>query len=114
MPQNPTNKAFEAKRLISASMPPNISEADKKKLEAEWEAAAKKRQEAIDLETRTPTKPNLTLKYEVSRFGHLWQGYSVDKRGKRTPLLAAPSIFTSVQDAVADQMVDDVAHGGQK
>ena len=114
MPQNPTHRAFEAKKLISASMPNDISDVDRKVLIAKWEAAAKKRQEAIDKETMIPTKANLILRYELQRFGHHWQGYSLDKRGKRVPLLAAPSLFTSAVDAVADQMTDDAAHGGQR
>jgi hypothetical protein len=106
MPQN-TNKAFEAKKLISASMPINISAADKKKLEAGWDEAAARRNEAVAKEMALPDKHSLVLKYQLQKFGRHWVGYAVDKRGKLIPLLPAPSLFTSACDAVADRMVED-------
>lgn len=106
MPQNAT-KAFEAKKLIDASMPKNISEEDKKKLEAEWAEKARIRNEAIAREVALPVKPTLVLKYQLLKFGRHWNGFATDKRGRLIPLLPAPSLFTSAVDAIGDRMVED-------
>jgi hypothetical protein len=102
-----SNKAFEAKKLISASMPINISKVDKERLLAEWEAKALERQAIIAKEVALPEKPTLVLKYELHKFGRHWNSYSIDKKGKKHALLPAPSLFTSACDAVADRMVED-------
>lgn len=106
MPQN-AHKAFEAKKLIDASMPKNIGEEDKKKLEAEWAEKARLRNEAIAREVALPEKPTLILRYELHKFGRHWNSAAIPKKGKPIYLLPAPSLFTSAVDAIGDRMVED-------
>ena len=106
MPQLAT-RALEQKRVISASLPSNISEVDKKRLEGEWNEKARLRNEAIERETAIPKEASLVLKYEIHKFGRHWMSYA--KHGKHLiPLLLAPSLFTSAQDAISDRMCEDV------
>lgn len=103
MPQIST-KPQEARKIISASIPKNISAVDREKLEKNWNDAAAKRAEAIQKETRIPTEPTIILKYELRKFGRHWNGYARDKKGKLIPLLPAPSLLSSAKDAILDRM----------
>lgn len=107
MPQLPA-KPDEAKKLIDASMPKNISAEARAKLEAAWTESARIRNAAIAREVAVPAKPSLILKYEIHKFGHHWNSFAVDKKGKRVPLMPAPSLFTSACDAITDQILEDV------
>lgn len=106
MPQLPS-RPQEPKKIISAKMPDNISAIDKAVLEAKWNEAARKREESIALETRIPEKPSVTLTYKIMKFGRHWNSYSVDKKGKLTQLLPAPSLFSSAVEAASDKMLED-------
>ena len=100
-------RGLESKRLISASLSPNISDVDKKRLEADWNEKARLRNEAIEKETAVPKVPSLILRYELHRHGRHWMSY-VRHGAKLTPLLLAPSLFISAQDAITDKMAEDV------
>jgi hypothetical protein len=107
MPQ-PAHKAFEAKKLISASMPSNISAEDKAKLEADWAEKARLRNEAVSRETAIPKEASLILKYELHKFGRHWMAYSRNGRQLK-PLLLGPSLFTSAMDAISDKMAEEAS-----
>ena len=100
-------KSPPAKKIISASVPKDISAVDKAALEKKWNDAAKKREENIARETMTPTEPSLTLKYQLKKFGRHWNAYAADAKGKMIPLLNAPSILNSAIDALSDRMSEE-------
>jgi len=106
MPQIST-KPHDAKKLIDASMPKNISAEDKLALEAKWNEAADKRNEAIARETKIPTEPSMTLRYQLRKFGHWWNAYASAPNGKYYPLLNAPSLLSSAMDAITDKMSEE-------
>jgi hypothetical protein len=97
----------EAKKLISASMPPNISAEDKKKLEDDWNEKARLRAEAVARETSISTEPSKILKYELHKFGRHWMSYA-RRNGKLVPLLNGPSLFTSAVEAMDEAVADEV------
>lgn len=88
-------------------MPKNISAADKAGLEADWNKKAHERAAAIARETQVPEIPGLTLRYQLRKFGHHWNSYAMDKNGKYTPLLNAPSLLVSAMDVLNDRMTED-------
>lgn len=94
-------KPQPAKTVIDASMPKNISAADKKALEQSWADQAQKRNDAIARETKIPDLSSLTLGYQLRKFGKHWQAYHKVK-DKFVPILPAPSLLTSAMDAMID------------
>jgi hypothetical protein len=107
MPQIST-RPQDARKVIDAGLPKNISEADRKKLEAGWNQQAADRAAAIAAETRTPTEPSLVLVYELRKFGRHWNAY-VRKNRKLIPLLPAPSLKSSAIDALIYRMEDEAS-----
>ncbi len=101
-----STKPQAARKIIDASLPKNISDIDKKKLEQDWIDQANKRNEAIALETTIPLEPSVILKYELHKFGRHWVGYA--REGKKlVPLMNAPSLLTSAMDAISDRMSEE-------
>lgn len=98
-------KPKETKKLVPATMPDNISAADKAALLADWEAQAVARNAAIAKEYQTPTEPNLTLRFELKRFGKHWQAYAMSKNGKRMQaLMPSVSLLSSALMTLGDEM----------
>jgi len=102
-----STKPAIAKKIISASLPTNISAADKLALETEWNEKARIREEAIAKETKVPEEFNLKLKFEIRRFGRFWNSYA-QKKNKMVPLLPCPSLFSSAIDALTDKMEESI------
>lgn len=99
-----------AKKIISASMPTNISEVDKKALEEKWNEDARKRAEMIEKETQMPIEPSRKIKVELWQYGRHWQAvYSNGPQKKK--LLPAPSIFNSAIDALTDKLTEEALNG---
>lgn len=95
----------DARKIISASLPHNISAIEKEALQKKWDEAAKKRAEDISNETRIPTEPSITLNFRLKKYGKHWNAEY--KNGvKFLPLLPAPSLLSSAMDALYDKMAD--------
>lgn len=100
-----STKPQETKPLVPATMPQNISAADRAALIASWEAKAAARNEIIAKEYQTPTEPNLTLRFELKRFGKHWQAYAMSKNGKRmVSLMPSVSLLSSALNAMNEEM----------
>ncbi len=100
-----STKPQEAKKLVSATMPQNISAEDKAALLAKWEAQAAERNATIAREYATPTESSVTLKFELRKFGRMWQAYIPSKTGKRmVGLLPSPSLLSSALARLGDEM----------
>lgn len=98
-----STKPQETKPLIPATMPSNISAADKTALIASWEAKAAARNEIIAKEYETPAEPNLVLKFELRRFGKHWQAYAMDGKRMRA-LMPSVSLLSSALTVIGDEM----------
>lgn len=99
-----------AKKIIDASMPTNISQVDREKLEQKWKEDARIRNEAVDKETKIPDLPKRKIKVELWQFGKHWQAVHCNGPYKKF-LLSAPSILNSAMDALTDKLTDEALNG---
>ena len=111
MPQI-SGKPLTVRPIIDATVPglstspvKNISDAERQKLVAGWDAQAEKRRLAIESESRTPASATKVLRFELWQFGHLWNGYAYIGK-KMIQLMPSPSILPSALQAVEDAMRD--------
>jgi len=100
-------KPKDAKKLISASMPMNISAEDKEAVEKFWNDQAEIRKQAIEKETATPTEPSKKYKYELWKYGKHWQAIFANGP-RKVKLLPCPSLFSSAVDALIDKMEEAI------
>lgn len=95
-----------AKKVMDASIPKNISLQDKQQLEAEWAKAAAKRAKSIEMDNQAYLESNRCLKAELRRFGKHWQAYVWDGQ-KRKALLPSPSLFSSAMEQLDNWLEDE-------
>lgn len=101
-----STKVQPAKKVIDASIPKNISLADRLQLEAGWAAKAAERAKAIEMANHTPLDSNRCLKIEMRRFGRHWNAY-VFEGAKRRALLPSPSLFSSAMEQLDNWLEDE-------
>ena len=106
MPQIST-KPQEARKVIDAGMPKNISAEEQAALTKKLDDAARLREESVARETKTPTESSETLKYQLRKFGRHWNAFAANPKGKMIPLMPAPSLLTSAIDAITNRMIDE-------
>jgi hypothetical protein len=95
-----------AKKVMDASIPKNMGQAELEKLRAGWAKAAQERAQSIEEHNRTPLDSTKCLKIELRKFGQHWNAY-VFEGTKRRALLPSPSLFSSAMEQLDNWLEDE-------